>query len=400
MNAERLSERLSIEHKSGLRGVRRVGWIIVLLAAIVMAGVLIPAPTAPAAPAAQSGWPTYLADPARTSASDARIGPFISPAWTHVVSGLIASEPVIANNRVYVTAWDGYLYALDQSDGHEIWRTFLGTYQLKPGCPGSPFLLGITAAPAFDAATNLLYASAMSATVVITSGSPPNRDTGPYLYAIDPANGHIQWEQMLSANNDNYAWSSPLVANDRAYVGVASQGDCPLTQGQLVAVGLTGTHTLQRAAMSPDSLTVYPTNLVAGADPPTSTLLLDGSDYNLTATAAIDYRGPLSASVSIRLRNAQNGNNYQPQLHERHEGQTCEGGLQFLEEAIPRIVATVDDPLLREDLEEAARSATVTAETPLQCWGLTSWAFRPIVQRNASVAWSLLESLAKMLSDR
>jgi len=51
-------------------------------------------------------------------------------------------------------------------------------------------------------------------------------------------------------------------------------------------------------------------------------------------------------------------------------------------------------------LSQAARSATVTAETPLQCWGLTSWAFRPIVQRNASVAWSLLESLAKMLSDR
>jgi CRP/FNR family transcriptional regulator, cyclic AMP receptor protein len=49
-------------------------------------------------------------------------------------------------------------------------------------------------------------------------------------------------------------------------------------------------------------------------------------------------------------------------------------------------------------LSQAARSATVTAETPVQCWGLTSWDFRPIVQKNASVAWSLLESLAKMLS--
>jgi CRP/FNR family transcriptional regulator, cyclic AMP receptor protein len=51
-------------------------------------------------------------------------------------------------------------------------------------------------------------------------------------------------------------------------------------------------------------------------------------------------------------------------------------------------------------ISKAPRSATVTAETPVRCWGLTSWEFRPIVQGNASVAWSLLESLAKMLSER
>jgi CRP-like cAMP-binding protein len=51
-------------------------------------------------------------------------------------------------------------------------------------------------------------------------------------------------------------------------------------------------------------------------------------------------------------------------------------------------------------ISRAPRSATVTAETPVRCWGLTSWEFRPIVQDNASVAWSLLESLAKMLSER
>ena len=51
-------------------------------------------------------------------------------------------------------------------------------------------------------------------------------------------------------------------------------------------------------------------------------------------------------------------------------------------------------------MSRAPRSATVTADTPVRCWGLTSWEFRPIVQDNASVAWSLLESLAKMLSER
>jgi CRP-like cAMP-binding protein len=50
-------------------------------------------------------------------------------------------------------------------------------------------------------------------------------------------------------------------------------------------------------------------------------------------------------------------------------------------------------------ISQSARSATVTAETPVQCWGLTSWEFRPIVQSDVTIAWSLLEALAKMLGE-
>src|SRR5438477_1852909 len=112
-------------------------WLIILNStAIVLVIGMAAAPVASQprdVPAAQDAWLTYLADAGRTSASDALIGPFVSPRWTHVVSGLIASEPVIANNRVYVSAWDGYLYALDRYDGHELWRRFLGTYRFKVG---------------------------------------------------------------------------------------------------------------------------------------------------------------------------------------------------------------------------------------------------------------------------
>ena len=43
------------------------------------------------------------------------------------------------------------------------------------------------------------------------------------------------------------------------------------------------------------------------------------------------------------------------------------------------------------------RTATVTADTDLTCWGMTSWSFRPIVESNASIAWKLLQAMAKML---
>ena len=48
-------------------------------------------------------------------------------------------------------------------------------------------------------------------------------------------------------------------------------------------------------------------------------------------------------------------------------------------------------------MNESARTATITAETELKCYGLTSWEFRPLVEGNASIAWKLLETMAKRL---
>ncbi len=48
-------------------------------------------------------------------------------------------------------------------------------------------------------------------------------------------------------------------------------------------------------------------------------------------------------------------------------------------------------------IDEGARSATVTADTELVCYGLTYWEFRPLVQQNATIAWNLLHTLARRL---
>jgi len=48
-------------------------------------------------------------------------------------------------------------------------------------------------------------------------------------------------------------------------------------------------------------------------------------------------------------------------------------------------------------IDDGARTATVTAKTRLRCYAMTSWEFRPLVQENTTVAWHLLENLAKRL---
>jgi CRP/FNR family cyclic AMP-dependent transcriptional regulator len=48
-------------------------------------------------------------------------------------------------------------------------------------------------------------------------------------------------------------------------------------------------------------------------------------------------------------------------------------------------------------IDEGARSATITAKSNLRTYGLTSWEFRPLVESNASIAWKLLQTMAKRL---
>ena len=62
--------------------------------------------------------------------------------------------------------------------------------------------------------------------------------------------------------------------------------------------------------------------------------------------------------------------------------------------------AAAEFPRLRDEIariDDGARSATVTADSELLCYGLTSWEFRPLVESNASIAWKLLETMAKRL---
>jgi CRP/FNR family transcriptional regulator, cyclic AMP receptor protein len=46
-------------------------------------------------------------------------------------------------------------------------------------------------------------------------------------------------------------------------------------------------------------------------------------------------------------------------------------------------------------LNESARTATITADSDLKCYGLTSWEFRPLVETQPSIAWKLLQAMSK-----
>ncbi|MBV9173686.1 MAG: PQQ-binding-like beta-propeller repeat protein, partial [Chloroflexi bacterium] len=173
-------------------------------------------------------WPTSLHDPQRTSASSDETTLSTSNAaqltklWSFQTGGTVASSPSIIGSTVYVGSWDGYEYALDAATGTQKWRTFLGTTTADPIC--------------FPPGAGVSSAAAIQNGVVYLGGGDA------YWYALDANTGAVLWRVFTgdnSAASGHYNWSSPLIYNGYAYIGVASLGDCPLVQGQLLQVDLT-----------------------------------------------------------------------------------------------------------------------------------------------------------------
>ena len=50
-------------------------------------------------------------------------------------------------------------------------------------------------------------------------------------------------------------------------------------------------------------------------------------------------------------------------------------------------------------ITKEARTATITAETPLRCLSIRFWDFRNFVKENPDVSWKLLEHLAGLLAE-
>jgi CRP-like cAMP-binding protein len=48
-------------------------------------------------------------------------------------------------------------------------------------------------------------------------------------------------------------------------------------------------------------------------------------------------------------------------------------------------------------IDEGVRSASISAQSDLVCYGLTFWEFKPLVVENGAIGWKLLHSLAQKL---
>ena len=190
-----------------------------MLAAVLVAGVVAATGTA-------DNWTTYLHGPGHGSAStETTISPGnaarLRKLWALQTHGGVAASPTVSGGIVYVGSWDGYEYALNAATGALKWKTYLGVTNGRPSC--EPRRLGVTSS-----------ATVQNGVVYVGGGDA-------YWYALSASTGAVLWRVATgdnSASGGHYNWSSPLIYGGFAWIGIASLGDCPIVQGQLLRVDL------------------------------------------------------------------------------------------------------------------------------------------------------------------
>jgi len=233
---------------------------------------------ATATPSVGSGdWPTFLHDPERSSANldESTLSPTnasqLTQLWAFKTGKVIAASASIVGGIVYVGSWDGNEYALDAKTGAQKWKTFIG--QTGPdNCGGGT--MGVSSAAAIQDG------------VVYVGGGDTN------WYALDAGTGAVLWKVFTgdnSSSSGHYNWSSPLLYNGFAYIGVASRADCPLVQGQLIQVSLSTHQVVNTFNVVPDGQIGGGIWTSPSVDPSTNTVFV--------TTGTIHGTQPLSEAV-------------------------------------------------------------------------------------------------------
>ncbi len=177
-------------------------------------------------------------------------------------AGAVTSTPTVAERVVYVSSWDGRVYALRRNSGTVKWSFDAG-----------PTASGI-----------------QSSVTVVADGRIVFGDSNGILRCLDGKDGKLLWENpvadLKSCAGDmslfcttdaecgadgpcegiDHFWSSPAVVNDRVFVGVASHNDVPCTQGRLFALELDSGNLLWTLATVPDRICANDTGTVCTSD--------------------------------------------------------------------------------------------------------------------------------------
>ena len=179
---------------------------------------------------ASGSWTTYLAGIDRTGFASGESGfnptsvQNLHQAWkasdTAPNHGVFA-QPVVSNGLVYWGSNDGFERATSTS-GNLVWQTNLGRTS-PPACT-DPSSFGISSTPTIT--TDVPVGGATS---VMYIGGGDSK-----LYALNAATGAVLWSYDVGGNPDTFLWDSPAVFGNSVYIGVASFGDCPLVQGQIL----------------------------------------------------------------------------------------------------------------------------------------------------------------------
>lgn len=205
-------------------------------------------------------WPSYRYNQHRSGHQE-WAGPLSDPGdvsmlkleWTWPSTGseggFFRSSPIVFEHLVFIGSSSGFFYALDAKTGNKLWQ------YPDPG----PALLGSCTFGNYGIQSSATRARIHDEAAVIFGAPDPSTavDGGlgsGRLYALNVHTGKVIWISDVISHvtgctfgsmtelHERIAYSSPLVHEDKVYVGIHDYGDDPIQNGKVIAVELQTGH--------------------------------------------------------------------------------------------------------------------------------------------------------------
>jgi outer membrane protein assembly factor BamB len=273
-------------------GKAAIGW------GAAIGGLALLAASVPASGATAGGWPAYLGGPAHTSydASETAITPASVPKlrqdWHFIgdkptLAGQPApgfqSSPVVYGNAVYIGSQTGWFYKLNALTGAVMAKRYIGFIPGREcGSAGAGFIATATVATDPSSGKPMVYVAGADEV----------------LFALNASNLGVKWRSVIATESkvvsNYYQWSSPTVANDRIYIGLASHCGKPQIRGGLASFNqANGHHVATFFALPPGQLggSVWSSAAVAPG----------GDEYISTGNPATGIGEPGFTDAVVRL---------------------------------------------------------------------------------------------------
>jgi outer membrane protein assembly factor BamB len=191
-----------------------------------------------------TNWTVYHGDPAGTGASSAlRAVDTAHRAWTsRALNGELYGEPLVYNNRVYVTTENNYAYALSATNGRVVWSRHLAMPVPSSDLPCgniSP-TVGVTGTPVIDPSRNEIYFVADE----LVGGSPEHK-----LIGLNTTSGALELSERVdpsgSVPSALLQRTGLNLTDGRVVFGMGGNyGDCASYRGRVGSVAESGSASL------------------------------------------------------------------------------------------------------------------------------------------------------------
>jgi len=153
----------------------------------------------------------------------------------------VTSTPTVDDKNVYITSWNGIVYAIKRKTGTLKW-----SYDTQ-----SADILGTQSSATLTADGRLLVGDSMGT-----------------VHCLNAKNGKLLWTSSLGnpVTESAHLWASATILDDKVIMGKSSHSDQPCTRGELVALSLDTGSELWRTATVPEKICHYDTTVTCNDD--------------------------------------------------------------------------------------------------------------------------------------